>query len=74
MSIADVAYVSSRGRAFKQAFQRMPALTPIYTAWESNFDVLPMKTWMTNHFEIPIAMIIVYLIGCVNSLHRITLL
>jgi|AntAceMinimDraft_5_1070358.scaffolds.fasta_scaffold155130_1 hypothetical protein len=63
MSIVDVAYMSSRGRAFKQAFQRFPALTPLYTAWESNYDVLPMKTWMTNHFEVPIAMVVVYLLG-----------
>jgi elongation of very long chain fatty acids protein 6 len=56
-------YVSSRGRQFKQLFQHIPALAPFYSAAEANYDVLPIQKFVADHYEIPIAFVVVYLAG-----------
>jgi len=62
MSI-DIPYTSSRGNAFKQLFQNIPALTPFYTKAEANYDVLPIQTFVHDHWEVPVICVVVYLAG-----------
>jgi hypothetical protein len=56
-------YVSSRGNEFQQFFQRMPIVAPLYTQMEADYDVLPIKAWCADHWEVPIAFVVVYLLG-----------
>mmetsp|Transcript_51880 Transcript_51880/g.89068 ORF Transcript_51880/g.89068 Transcript_51880/m.89068 type:complete len:291 (+) Transcript_51880:54-926(+) len=58
-----IAYVSNRGIPFQQLFQLVPALAPFYTSAEANYDVIPIQTFVKNHWEIPFGCVALYLAG-----------
>ena len=68
---ADVGkqYVTCRGekncKEFQQLFQKIPILRYVYTAVEADYEVLPVKNWVANHWEVPVLFVVLYLVGIV---------
>ena len=60
-------YLNLRGNEYHQFFQFMPAVEPMYTDFEKNFDPLPGVNFSKTNSWMPVACVVLYLVSIVGG-------